>query len=410
MKKHIFFTLCCAISLSLSSQAQNDSIVKSSNLIQMENTVRLRQDINRPVTVLRVKGNSYVELYYDSINFVIANQTSNETGKHIKIKGTELTVDNNNGTTTYQIHLNPKDITAIYCDNNATIKGHDAQITIEGTTDDEEISMKLELTKAQKELRDAKKELNEAKKELNGARKELNEAKKELNEGLSELGLGQSNSGRMSLRTSWGFTNWGDKWNTGLSGLDGAYKLKTSFSAYQIELRYAMARTRHFNLRMGLSYESNIFKFKNPIIDIDGNGNLMTANIITTSYNNFLSDDHFATENNLNSWNTKMVTRYLGLPISLDFNFGNFNIGLTAIPAIALTGRHTGLKQQIDGNNNQWYGRKDISDYINRYKLDVRMDVNFKGVGLFAKVSTLPLFDNDNSPVYPLTFGFTLGF
>ena len=215
---------------------------------------------------------------------------------------------------------------------------------------------------------------------------------------------------RFSPSFLWAFTNWGDQWYNGLSKLDGAYNLKTSFSSWQLEAQYAVIMTRHFKFLLGVGYESDIYKFSNPLVEIDANGNIRNAidALPNQSYSDFIASNHIFDGTNLNDWSSKLVARYISLPVSLGFRTDSFDIGFTALPALTINMRNCGLKQELDTRNIEHRSVTDISNSLAPYKIDLRIDMRFHHIGLFLQVATSPLFQSSNQDLYPIKFGFII--
>ena len=215
---------------------------------------------------------------------------------------------------------------------------------------------------------------------------------------------------RFSPSFLWAFNNWGDQWYNGLSKLDGAYNLKTSFTSWQLEMQYAVVMTRHFNLSLGVGYELDIYEFSDPLVDIDANGNIHNTidALPNQSYNDFIIANQCFDGTNLNDWSSQMVTRYISVPVTLGFRANEFEIGFTALPALALNTRHTGIKHKLDTRNIDYQDITSIGNQLAPYKIDLRVDMRFYHIGLFLQVATSPLFISSTQDLYPIKFGFII--
>lgn len=203
------------------------------------------------------------------------------------------------------------------------------------------------------------------------------------------------NYDRTKLEYHWGFNNWGTTPFNGLLGMsDPAYDLRTSFSSYQLSYHYNVLMSDHFAASIGLGYESDVYKYSKPYVNYtDGAFSVVD----TMGANSFFT--------------TRFTTRYVQLPIGLSFSTkakrNGFNMKISAIPAIGWCGKHTGLKHveyTLTGKNQD---QTNLKDAINPYKLDVRLDLDFGGLGVFFQVATLPVFIQDTK-IYPIKLGFYL--
>ena len=193
----------------------------------------------------------------------------------------------------------------------------------------------------------------------------------------------------------WGFNNWGTNPFSGLMGMsDANYNLRTSFSSYQLEAHYDLVLTRHFDMGIGLGYESDIYKFNKDYVDYGTDAFAVIDTLVPGGY-----------------YSSRFVTRYVQLPIHVGWrvreSHRSFRIRIAAIPALGWCGKHTGLKHEFhtDGRNPQ--DQRNLPDVVNPFKLDVRLQLNFGGVGVFLQVATMPLF-LDGTKIYPIKLGFVL--
>lgn len=195
---------------------------------------------------------------------------------------------------------------------------------------------------------------------------------------------------RTNFAFHWGFNNWGADQLSGLSGMsDPAYDLRTSFSSYQLSMSYSVVKTKRIEASLGVGYESDVYKYNTPHVGF------ATSDFVQLPSS---GDKDEA---------TKLCTRYATLPLGVAFNSGNgdFKVRLSAIPGLGFSGKHTGLKYD-NGSN---VAKTDLKDALNPYKLDLRVDLLFGGVGVFLQVATMPLLnDNIGKNVYPIKFGFVI--
>ena len=213
---------------------------------------------------------------------------------------------------------------------------------------------------------------------------------------------------RTNFDFHWGFNNWGDQWYNGLMKMEGPYNLRTSFSSYQLSENYAIVMTPHTKLSIGIGYESDVYKFTDNYVSMDvTNGALMTqdqAGVDAVSN---------VTGSNLGNWSTRLVTRYVTMPIEFEYRdkgvLRNFRISLGVIPGLSFSSKNTGLKHELEQRGRNYQdSQSSVSRFINPYKLDVRLTFKRKGLGMFLQVPTLPVFIDTATKVYPIKIGFML--
>ncbi len=213
---------------------------------------------------------------------------------------------------------------------------------------------------------------------------------------------------RTNFDFHWGFNNWGDQWYNGLMKMEGPYNLRTSFSSYQLSENYAIVMTPHTKLSIGIGYESDVYKFTDNYVSMDvTNGALMTqdqAGVDAVSN---------VTGSNLGNWSTRLVTRYVTMPIEFEYRdkgvLRNFRISLGVIPGLSFSSKNTGLKHELEQRGRNYQdSQSGVSRFINPYKLDVRLTFKRKGLGMFLQVPTLPVFIDTATKVYPIKIGFML--
>lgn len=422
-----------------------------------ENAAMLRQTISRPITHLKVLQNSAVNLIYDTANYIDVwynpNQGNPLDDNFIAIKGMTLVIDDPEGDAVYFVHLKESDLQSVYRDMKAQIEYRfhsDSTVAISETTNAQDVPYEQKTSTSDLALRKA---LNEAQRELEKAKSESAETiaagdiitetveavedfeTQEFDESLpietvivdenedsendysshyyyryGDKELSFSTSDRIGFGILWGFNNWGSEWHNGLSSLDGTYNLKTSFSSWQLEIQYAVAMTRHFDLSLGIGYESDIYRFTTPLVSADANGRFQ--DVITTlpyqNYDDYLQDNQLFASTQLNDWSSRLVTRYIGMPVTLGLRFDDFKISLTALPALALNTRHTGLKHILKTDGIKYCDNEDISSFITPYKLDLRLEIRYSVFGIFAQVATTSLFSDNGTEVFPFKIGFEI--
>lgn len=364
----------------------------------------VRQDIPYPVAKLEILGKSAVKIFYDTINYieVIYNPAESDpiNDNTIVMNGMTLTINDPSGKMAYMLHLKKEELLSIKQDAKTLVVYSDTKGAAAGDTDADSLrnnwnSLSDELAAAEEELLTAEDEFRDT---------------FGLNNKNEQDKPHYSYSDRAGFDFLWGFTNWGDKWYNGLSKMDGAYNLRTTFSSYQLELKYALMMTQHWKFSLGIGYESDVYKFSNPLVDMSIWGTLYNR-MDDISYADFrATNDQFA-NTHLNDWSTRLVTRYVTMPLSVGYRFEKFRINVTALPALAINSRHTGLKHEIDTRDVEHQDVEDVSRFLAPYKLDIRLDIRFNLFGLFLQVPTSTLFTPGSptiSEVYPIKLGFVI--
>lgn len=200
---------------------------------------------------------------------------------------------------------------------------------------------------------------------------------------------------RTNLDFLWGFNNWGTSPLNGLVGMsDPAYDLRTSFSSYQLSYNYRVVMTDHFDLSIGLGYESDVYKYNTPYVEFAGGA--------------FSAADRPSADG---YYTSRFVTRYVQLPVGIGYcaksKHKGFNIRLSAIPALGWCGKHTGLKHELHQSGRNEQDQANLKDILNPYKLDIRLDIDFGGLGVFLQAATLPVFV-EGTRIYPIKLGFII--
>ena len=107
---------------------------------------------------------------------------------------------------------------------------------------------------------------------------------------------------------------------------------------------------------------------------------------------------------------SRLLTRYVILPIEVKFNLGrHWKLGLAAIPGLHWSGSHTGLRRDITSGDDE-VNIKDysINPYIRPYKLDARISLQYRSLGLYFQASMLPAFKGSCDELFPVKFGIIL--
>lgn len=199
---------------------------------------------------------------------------------------------------------------------------------------------------------------------------------------------------------AWAFTNWGRTPWSALNPTSGPYGLGTTFSSYQLELVYYPLCTKHFKFGMGLGYGSNVYRFSDRYVTL--------VPPVDGVAGDFLTEDRTDAK-----WNSRMVARYVTMPISIVWQpnvTSDFSIGLAAIPGVNYASRNTGLKHKGESTTNQakMTDVENMSAVMNPLQLDARLSLNYNYFSVFVQMSTLPVMKNMEKDVYPIKLGFIL--
>ena len=444
-------------------ELQNGRVAVSQN-----GKFNVRQNINRTVTHLQATGKSHVILIYDTVNYINVNCEKDEWNFHndiIIVKGTTLLIDDPDGEALYEVHLKHNDLQFVNRSQQAEIiygksddidyQFHADTVIVNSFTSNplettSNMALRQSLADARRQLEEAREQLRKSKEEYKEHIKDLKRKQAEIVEVVSEEFTvpdssdttfwnncnnqytfdnsesdtedfedeledfddewGYGFEDRFSPSFLWAFNNWGDQWYNGLSKLDGAYNLKTSFTSWQLEMQYKVIMTRHFNLSLGVGYESDIYKFSDPLVDIDANGNIHNTidALPNQNYNDFIAANQCFDGTSLNDWSSSMLTRYISIPVTFGFRVDEFELGFTALPALALNTQHTGLRHKLDTRSIDYQDITSIGNQLAPYKIDLRVDMRFQHIGLFLQVATSPLFQSSNQDLYPIKFGFII--
>lgn len=196
-----------------------------------------------------------------------------------------------------------------------------------------------------------------------------------------------------NLDFAWGFHNWGTDRLNGLAGMDGDAAVRTSFNHILLTLSYPVVYSKHVALYAGLGLEWDKYKFHRGDIHFD-----LTA------------EPYHLTNGTVANSESRLLTRYVILPIEVKFNLGRrWKLGLAAIPGLHWSGSHTGLRRDITSGDDE-VNIKDysINPYIRPYKLDARISLQYRSLGLYFQASMLPAFKGSCDELFPVKFGIIL--
>ena len=196
-----------------------------------------------------------------------------------------------------------------------------------------------------------------------------------------------------NLDFAWGFHNWGTDRLNGLAGMDGDAAVRTSFNHILLTLNYPVVYSKHVALYAGLGLEWDKYKFHRGDIHFD-----LTA------------EPYHLTNGTVANSESRLLTRYVILPIEVKFNLGrHWKLGLAAIPGLHWSGSHTGLRRDITSGDDE-VNIKDysINPYLRPYKLDARISLQYRSLGLYFQASMLPAFKGSCDELFPVKFGIIL--
>lgn len=206
-------------------------------------------------------------------------------------------------------------------------------------------------------------------------------------------GDGPSVFERSTFGFHWGFNSWGTTPFSGLMGEDmGGNSVRTSFSSYQLNYAFNILNKTNFIAGLGIGYESDVYKFKNAYVNFT-DGAFQVATPVPAG-----------------DWSSRFVTRYVQLPIHVGWKStdGVYGVRLTAIPAIGYNTKNTGLKHEMKQDGPNAKDQTNLKNELRPYKLDVRLEFDIYGFGIFMQVSTFKVFKDGYSDLYPIKFGICL--
>lgn len=199
---------------------------------------------------------------------------------------------------------------------------------------------------------------------------------------------------------AFGWHNWGDQLGAGFSGVDGAAAVNTNFHNIQLAVNIPVINVRGFAFKAGLGLDWDRYNFTTPEVFFDASATPMTFAAGATG---------------AAVASTRLKTRSVVVP--LKFEFGNpkkWHFSVTALPGLNWSGDNTGLRRRYNMVDPAGSGttRKEkdyaVNQYMNPYHLDVRVAVQYKGLGLYVQAATLPLLKDGCQELYPVKFGIIL--
>ena len=196
-----------------------------------------------------------------------------------------------------------------------------------------------------------------------------------------------------NLDLSLGFHNWGSERFNGLAGTDDDAAVRTSFNHIALSFDYPVVYSKRVALYVGLGMEWDKYKFHRSDIHFDQS-----------------SEPYHLVNGSIANSESRMLTRYVVLPISVKFNCGHhWFVELAAIPGLHWSGSHTGLRRDISDSNSETNIRDySVNKYINPYKLDARITLRYRSVGLYFQAAMLSAFKSSCEELFPVKFGLIL--
>lgn len=196
-----------------------------------------------------------------------------------------------------------------------------------------------------------------------------------------------------NLDFAWGFHNWSKDRFNGLAGTDDDAAVRTSFNHILLTFNYPVFTSRRVALYAGLGLEWDKYKFHRGDIHFDETAEPYHL------YNGTVANSE-----------SRLLTRYVILPIEVKFDLGrHWKLGLAAIPGLHWSGSHTGLRRDItSGDDESNIKDYSVNKYINPYKLDARIAVQYRSIGVYFQASMLPAFKGSCDELFPVKFGIIL--
>ena len=192
---------------------------------------------------------------------------------------------------------------------------------------------------------------------------------------------------------AWGFHNWSKDRFDGLAGTDDDAAVRTSFNHIMLTFNYPVVSSKRVALYAGLGLEWDKYKFHRGDIHFD-----QTA------------EPYHLVNGTVANSESRLLTRYVILPIALKFDLGrHWKAEIAAIPSLHWSGSHTGLRRDITSGDDETNVKDfSINKYFNPYKIDARVSVQYRSVGVYFQASMLPAFKNSCDELFPVKFGIIL--
>lgn len=201
----------------------------------------------------------------------------------------------------------------------------------------------------------------------------------------------------LEMNWFWGFNNWGDNIFSGFGGTTGDAEVSYYFMDYGFTLDYPLVNASHFGLYAGLGMEGDLYHFTSPLVSSTATGFQASTPMATTTTGTLDPDN----------WDSYFSNFAIVLPITISvepWKYDKFCIRLSAIPGINI---FSYLHQNYESKAlNLQVTDKDCGKKASSFMLDTRLTLMYKNIGLYAQVSTMPLFKDGFQDLYPVKFGF----
>ena len=374
------------------------ALLLMSSMPASSQTQKMRQNFGNSVSILDFQGRANITVIYDSANYVEVsfnpNYANPERDKNIFIAYNRLTIYDTVGENVYAVHVRQNQISTTHEDKNCNITYPDGEKGFRFAGEGSVQSFAEELKSIIDEFTNTYDSISRTA----STRSKVSTHSKKRKYSISE---------RTNFDFHWAFTNWGDQWYNGLMKMDGPYNLRTSFSSYQLSESFAIVMTEHTKISLGIGYESDVYKFTDNYVSMDNTGAFVTQDQAGVDAISGVAGS------SLGDWSTRFVTRYITMPVEFEYRdrgiLKSFKLAIGVIPGLSFSSSHTGLKHELERRGRNYQDVQDgVSQFVNPYKLDVRLTFKLKALGFFVQVPTLPVFIDTDTKVYPIKIGFML--
>ncbi len=374
------------------------ALLLMSSMPASSQTQKMRQNFGNSVSILDFQGRANITVIYDSANYVEVsfnpNYANPERDKNIFIAYNRLTIYDTVGENVYAVHVRQNQISTTHEDKSCNITYPDGEKGFRFAGEGSVQSFAEELKSIIDEFANTYDSISRTA----STRSKVSTHSKKRKYSISE---------RTNFDFHWAFTNWGDQWYNGLMKMDGPYNLRTSFSSYQLSESFAIVMTEHTKISLGIGYESDVYKFTDNYVSMDNTGAFVTQDQAGVDAISGVAGS------SLGDWSTRFVTRYITMPVEFEYRdrgiLKSFKLAIGVIPGLSFSSSHTGLKHELERRGRNYQDVQDgVSQFVNPYKLDVRLTFKLKALGFFVQVPTLPVFIDTDTKVYPIKIGFML--
>ncbi len=203
-----------------------------------------------------------------------------------------------------------------------------------------------------------------------------------------------------------GWCGMGDEVFNGLQVAPGYYGTRPWFNSWQLELSYDFINLDRISFYAGIGYESSVFMMNYPWVFV--NEFYTPTTLDAYDYGELDEEGLLYLPDGI--YETRLVTRYINIPIGFDFNLTDkLSFGFTGIIGINYTSYNTGFKYSCNNRTMPEY-YDDMSGYINPVKFDIRAYFCYSHFALFLQIPTVSVLKNMSQDTYPLKVGIMLKF